>query len=113
MNPFSLVDGDLHVTTDPQSTLGIEEVETDPVGPGRGVERIMLIVHAKRPFLVAAITRRIAFAEPVNIVGVSLNARKVERIRSHPGGNGELASCADAVVINARDLDIGVAPVEP
>ena len=67
-----------------------------------------MVVHAEGPFLVPVSTQRVAFAEPMNVVGFWLHAWKVQRVRSHPGGDGELASCADAVVINARDLDMGV-----
>jgi hypothetical protein len=68
MNPFSLVNGDLHETTDTHSTLQIEEVETGSgwAWPACRVDPCDCTCGKSTPG--SRRSQTLAFAKPVNII---------------------------------------------
>src|SRR5262245_37187421 len=96
-HPIARTERVLEIAADAQTTLGIECVEADPVWPRRILRCAVAVVEAKRPFLLTHIARAFTLSKPMDVAR-SFRARKVQRVGSDPGRDGEFTRGGDAVV---------------
>src|SRR5215472_3431214 len=110
VNPFARLNRILKITPHSFAPAQIEQIEADPIRPGRRFT-VAEVIHSEGPFLLATLARAFTFPQPM-YVSASFRVRKIQRIGTHPRRDGQASRCAYAEVVVIGDLDKVVDAIE-